>query len=141
MRNLKQKKNNYVNKHPYSFEYKKKNEKGFWYGGKYTGEWPFGIIRILYGYGHRKPLFPLRGLPGDVTRIVLDDYLLNKTYIHNPTWITANEFLECKEMAYRLFREDYQQEMLKNYDLLYSYLNDHEKGSEPCRLIIWIDQG
>lgn len=122
-------------------EYKKRGDKGYRYGGKYTGEWPYGIILILYGYGHRKPLFPLRGLPGDITRIALDDYLVHKTYIHNPTWITTSEFLECKEMAYRLFREDYQQELLKNYDLLYSYMNDHEKVGEPCRLIIWIDQG
>ena len=124
-------------------EYKKKGEKkySYRYGGKYTGEWPYGIIQVLYGYEHRKPLFPLRGLPGDVTRIVLDDYLLNKTYIRNPTWITTSEFWECREMAYRLFREEYQQEMLKNYDLLYSYMDDHEKVGEPCRLIIWIDHG
>ena len=122
-------------------EYKKKGEKGYRYGGKYTGEWPFGIICLLCGYGHRKPLFPLRGLPGDITKMVLDDYLLNKTYIHNPTWITTSELQECKEIAYRLFREDYQQKLLKNYDLLYSYMNDHEKVGEPCRLIFWIDRG
>ena len=52
-------------------EYKKRGEKGYKYGGKYTGEWPFGIIRLLCGYGYRKPMFPLRGLPGDVTKIVL----------------------------------------------------------------------
>ena len=39
-------------------EYKKRGEKGYRYGGKYTGEWPFGIIRLLCGYGHRKPMFP-----------------------------------------------------------------------------------
>ena len=119
-------------------EYKKKGEKGYKYGGEYTGEWPFGIINILFGYGHRKPLFPLRSLPGDITRIVLDDYLLYKTYIRNPTWITTSELMECKEMAYRLFREEYQQDMLKNYDLLYSFMNDHEMVGEPCRLICWI---
>ena len=122
-------------------EYKKRGEKGYRYGGKYTGEWPFGIIRLLCGYGHRKPMFPLRGLPGDVTKIVLDDYLLHKTYIHNPTWIITGEFLECKEMAYRLFREKYQLEWLKPYDLLYSFMNDHEKAGELCRLIFWVDRG
>ena len=87
------------------------------------------------------PLFPLRGLPGDVTKIVLDDYLLHKTYIHNPTWIITGEFLECKEMAYRLFREEYQLEWLKPYDLLYSFMNDHEKAGELCRLIFWVNRG
>lgn len=44
-------------------EYKKKGEKVYRYGGEYTGEWPYGIIQILNGYGRMKPLFPLRGLP------------------------------------------------------------------------------
>ena len=80
-------------------EYKKKGEKGYKYGGKYTREWPFGIILILCGHGHRKSLFPLRGLPGDVTKIVLDDYLLNKTYIHKPTWFLRKYFIYLKSLV------------------------------------------
>ena len=40
-------------------------------------------------------------------------------------------------MAYRQFWEDDQFGLLENYDLLYSFMNDHEKIGEACRLIIW----
>ena len=121
-------------------EYKSRKKKGYRYGGKFLGERLYGVFEILAGVrSELPPLYPLRGLPGEVTKETLSNYHIDKCDSHHIGWLTTDEFGDClEEAAIRYFNEA-PNDWLRPYERIYEYMKEHEGYGERCRIIFWFD--
>lgn len=148
-------------------EYRSRKTKHFQYGGELDGKRLYGIFEIMAGSevrGDGESLYPVRGLPEDVTQVTYKDYKDWEGDAHHASWLTTNEFASCIVETYirinsidalKLYKE-YEDlwkkirlitdiELKKDDDCLLSYkqmLNlmlSYEKNGEPCRIVFWFD--
>ncbi len=147
-------------------EYRSRKTKIYHYGGELNSEREYGIFNVMAGSevsGDGDSLYPVRGLPGDVTQTTYNYYKEWDGDAHHASWLNTNEFASCIVDAYirmnsidalKLYKEyeDLWKKIRlitrvpkKNDDCLLSYkkILDHmlsyEKDGEPCRIIFWFD--
>lgn len=147
-------------------EYHSRKTKHYQYGGELCGYRCYGIFNTMAGNevrGGDDTLFPLRGLPGDVTQATYKDYKDWGADAHHPSWLTTNEFAACIVEAYIRINSLEELQLQKKYEDLFAKLrlisglnqdqNDclmsykkildlmlsYEKDGEPCRIVFWFD--
>ena len=89
-------------------------------------------------------MFPTRGLPGDVTKVVYDEYIEHKNVgVNSATWLTTEELKICMNHVYeRLiskleFSEEGACKTLVEYRTLISHMEDYEKCGELARIVFF----
>lgn len=122
-------------------EYKKRKKNKYSYGGYFKGDRIYGVFSVLAGIiDYQPPLYPLRGLPGDITKETLRDYQIGKCDWHDVGWLTPDELGDClKEADRRYSDEDEDDAWLRPYWILYEYMMEHENYGEQTRMIFWFD--
>lgn len=125
-------------------EYRHRKKKQYRYAGQFYGERLGGVYHVLMGEwyeGEEKGPFPVRGLPGNVTRNVLEKYYVDKLdVIHYASWLTTEEVRICLDEASKRYSEDAGgDEWLQPYEHIYSVMKDYEDAGEPCRIVFWFD--
>lgn len=121
-------------------EYKKRRKKTYNYGGKFLGARIYEVFAVLAGVYYQSPLFPLRGLPGDITKETLRNYQIDKCEWHHMGWLATDELGDClKEADRRYSYEDEDDAWLRPYWILYEYMKEHESYGEQSRMIFWFD--
>lgn len=145
-------------------EYHSRKTKQYQYGGELCGARCYGIFNTMAGdevRGGDDSLFPLRGLPGDVTHTTYKDFIDWGTDAHHPSWLNTNEFAACIVEAYiRMnsleelqFRKEYedlfmklrllsgirQNDCLLSYKKILELMLSYEKDGESCRIVFWFD--
>lgn len=118
-------------------------KKQYRYGGKVYGERLYGVFEVFAGVRLRdKPLFSPRGLPGDVTKAVLQAYKDWKPDNHHASWLTTAELRDCLDEAQKRLvavKEPADNDWLRPYERIYEYMMDYEKAGEPSRIVFWFD--
>lgn len=121
-------------------EYRSRKKKRYVYYDEYRGKRLYGLFEIMADvFYESKPLFRSRGLPDDVTPQVLK---ICKDYggdAHDISWLTADEFRKCLDLAKERYSKDAADDWLKEYELIYSYLKDSDEEGEPARIVLWFD--
>lgn len=86
-----------------------------------------------------KPLYEAKGLPGDVTKGV---YLKYKKFgsVRAPSWLTAQELLDCITFCEKLLDNEYDLEYFDSYRYIYKILKEYDDRGEPSRIVFWFDQ-
>lgn len=148
-------------------EYRSRKTKHYQYGGELRGERCYGIFNTMSGSevrGDKEPLYPVRGLPVDVTQTTYKEYKEWEGDAHHASWLTTNEFASCIDEAYiRInsleelkLQKEYEDlwkkirlisglELKKDGDCLSSYkkildlMVSYENDGEPCRIVFWFD--
>ena len=121
-------------------EYRSRKKKRYMYGGKFDNERLYGIFFFFSDVFYDvKPLYPARGLPGNVTRVVYEEYKREECEAHHASWLTADELRECIDLAAARYSRDGDDSWLKPYELIYSYLKDSDDAGEPSRVVFWFD--
>ncbi len=146
---------------------RKKSKKPHWIhpGEEFDADRRYSVFGILAGLrSDIKPLYPPRGLPGDIT---METYRHYKDYggeAHIASWLTTQEFGECLDVVERIveerskqpktdlqcnielvekllrnYHDDNDDDWLKSYRLLYKYMKDSDDDGEPARIIFWFD--
>lgn len=151
-------------------EYRSRKKNGYEYGGILRGERNYNMFEIM-ALGEvgsdDEALYPVRGLPCDVTQATYREYILWGSDAHHVSWLTTIEFASCIVEAYRrmnsyealVFYKQYEDLFRKidllldrnakkakqNDDSLMSYKNilsimlDYEKYDGLCRVVFWFD--
>lgn len=124
-------------------EYRGRKKKQYRYGGQMYGERLYGVFEVFGGVRLRgKPLIRPRGLPGDVTNVVLQSYKDWKPACHHASWLTTAELKDCLDEAQKRLiavKESADNGWLRPYERIYEYMMDYEKVGEPCRIVFWFD--
>lgn len=148
-------------------EYRSRKTKRYQYGGEMDSDRIYGLFNVLAGSevrGNDDSLYPVRGLPGDVTQATYKDYKDWEGDAHHASWLTTTEFASCIVEAYirnnsieeLKLRKEYEDlwkiirlitgiETTKDDDCLLSYkkildlMLSYEKDGETCRIIFWFD--
>ena len=101
----------------------------------------FGILAGLRS--DIEPIFPPRGLPEDIS---LETEQSHKDWgegAHTESWLNTQEFGACLEAVEEIYKErcpdEYEEEYLKGYRLIYRYMKDSDDEGEPARIIFWFD--
>lgn len=148
-------------------EYRSRKTKHYQYGGELHAERCYGIFDTMSGgevRGNKEPLYPVRGLPGDVTQATYNEYKECGGDAHHASWLTTNEFASCIVEAHIRINSLEELKLQKEYedlwnktrmisglelkndgDSLSSYkkildlMLSYEKDDEPCRIVFWFD--
>jgi hypothetical protein len=145
-------------------EYRSRKKRQYQYGGELSGARCYGIFNTMAGEevtGAGDGLFPLRGLPGDVTQATYKDFIDRAPDAHHPSWLTTNEFAACIVEAYirlysleelqlckeyedlimklRLLSGIKQGDVLMSYKKILELMLSYEKDGESCRIVFWFD--
>ena len=114
--------------------------------------------------GYNEPLYPVRGLPGDVTQATYKEYKVWKGDAHHASWLTTNEFASCivethirinsfeeiqlhKEFddLWKIIRlisgleSENDGDCLSSYKRILDLMLSYEKDGEQCRIVFWFD--
>ena len=149
-------------------EYHSRKKKRYLYGGKLIGVRNYNMFDVM-AYGEvgcdNEPLFPVRGLPGDVTQTTYKDYKEWGCDGHHASWLTTIEFAACiveayhrmnslealqdykeHEELYRLLEvlvamqnPYYHEDHLWSYKKILDIMLDYEKYDGECRIVFWFD--
>ena len=98
------------------------------------------VFAILGMGGDIDPLFPLRGLPGDLTLETYNDYKQWGREALDVSWLTTLEFGKCLDTVDRIVKEECsyaEDDWLKNYVYIYRNMKESEDDGEPARIIFW----
>ena len=121
-------------------EYRSRKKKRYMYYDEFRGKRIYGLFEAMAEvFLDTKPLFKTRGLPDDVTPQVLKLY---KDFGGNclvASWLTADEFRSCLDLAIERYSKDAPEGWLKEYELIYKYLKDSDDEDEPARIVFWFD--
>lgn len=145
-------------------EYRSHKTKKYHYHGELKGDRCYSIFNAMAGNevrGGDDALFPLRGLPGDVTQATYKSYKDWGADAHHPSWLNTNEFAACIVEAYIRtnsleeiqFRKEYEDLFMKlrllssiekddcqiSYKRILDLMLSYEKDGEPCRIVFWFD--
>ena len=124
-------------------EYRSRKKKQYQYGGRMQGERLYGVFEVFAGVRlGSKQLIKPRGLPGDVTKVVLQAYHEWKPDCHHASWLTTEELRDCLDEAQKRLlaaKETTDEEWLRPYERIYEYMIDYERAGEPCRIVFWFD--
>lgn len=124
-------------------EYRHRKKKHYCFGGELFGERLYGVFEVIGGWGKRhNPLFDIRGLPGDVTNLVYEEYKNGKPDYHHPSWLTTEELRMSLDEARHRFESTSpvgDDDWLRPYERIYEYMLDYEKVGETCRIVFWFD--
>lgn len=124
---------------------RKKGKKPYWMhsGEEFCADRLYGVFGILAGLrSDINPLYPPRGLPGDIT---METYRHYKDYdgeAHTASWLTTEEFGDCLDAVDVVVREqepEASDDWLKNYRLIHKYMKDSDDEGEPARIVFWFD--
>ena len=85
-----------------------------------------------------KPLYEAKGLPGDVTKDVYLEYK-KYGYVRTPSWLTAQELLDCITLCEKLIDDEYNLELFDSYRRIYEILKEYDDRGEPSRIVFWFD--
>ena len=72
-------------------EYRSRKTKHYQYGGELHGERCYGLFNTMSGCevrGEKESLYPVRGLPGDVTQATYKEYKEWEGDAHHASWLT-----------------------------------------------------
>ena len=128
-------------------EYRNRKTKKYKYGGKFDGDRLYGVFDIIAGVrGNIKPIYPPRGLPGDVNNCIYKQYKEGKPDFHTASWLSTSEFRECLDAVNEIIREEdkkegiiYDPDWAKSYELIYDYMKSYDADGEPARIVFWFD--
>ena len=100
------------------------------------------VFSIIGMGGDINPLFPLRGLPGDLTLETYNDYKQWGGEALDVSWLTSHEFGKCLDTIDRIVKEEcsyVDNDWLENYIYIYKCMKESEDEGEPARIIFWFD--
>ena len=148
-------------------EYRSRKTKRYQYGGEMDNDRIYVLFNVMAGCevcGDDDSLYPVRGLPGDVTQATYKEYKIWEGYAHHASWLTTYEFASCIVEAYirnnsideLKLRKEYEDlwkmirlitgiETSKNDDYLLFYkkildiMLSYEKDGDSCRIVFWFD--
>lgn len=148
-------------------EYRSRKTKHYQYGGELRGERCYGIFNTMSGSevrGDKEPLYPVRGLPGDVTQATYKEYKEWEGDAHHASWLTTYEFASCIVEAHirinsfeeiQLHKEfedlwkkirlisgselENDGDCLSSYKKILDLMVSYENDGEPCRIVFWFD--
>lgn len=148
-------------------EHRSSKTKRYKYGGMIFCKRNYHVFDIMSGeeeQDKRDSLFPVRGLPGDVTQATLKDYRDWGGDAHHASWLSTIEFAACiveaynrmnsfeellwykqyKELYYLLKviyykGEKHEEDSLWSYKELLKLMLSYEKDKEECRIVFWFD--
>ena len=145
-------------------EYRSRKTKHYQYGGELHGERCYGIFNTMSSgeiRGNQEMLYPVRGLPVDVSQATYKEYKDWEGDAHHASWLTTNEFASCiveahirinsldeiqlhKEyeelfMKLRLLSGVERNDCLMSYKKILDLMLSYEKDGEPCRIVFWFD--
>lgn len=126
-------------------EYRHRKKHCYCFGGQVEEELQFLYCLVQKsGWQCFDILFPTRGLPGDVTKVVYDEYIAHKNVgVNSATWLTTKELKICMNHVYeRLiskleFSEEGACKTLVEYRTLISHMEDYEKCGELARIVFF----
>ena len=119
-------------------EYRSRKKKRYTYFGKMDSPRLYGIFEFMGKiYKDKKPLYGIRGLPGDVTEPVYHLYKKYGRYAHNASWLTTEEFKNCLDRADEQYSDVASEGWLREYEQIYSYLKDYDNDKWPARIVFW----
>jgi len=127
------------------YQRRKKGKKPRWMhsGEEFSTERLYGVFGILAGLrSDIKPLYPPRGLPGDITMETYRHYKDYEGEAHTASWLTTDEFGECLDTVGTIVREqepDVSNDWLKSYRFIHKYMKESDNEGEPARIIFWFD--
>lgn len=128
-------------------EYKSRKNKKYKYAGEFDGDRLYGVFGILAGARSAiEPLYPPRGLPGDVCESIYRAYKDFQSDAHTPSYLYTDELRECLDTVDEVIHEYYAKEdtiydpdWLKTYEYIYSYMRTCDEEGEPARMVFWFD--
>lgn len=148
-------------------EYRSRKTKRYKYGGEIHVLRNYCIFDVMSGFemqNAREALFPVRGLPGDVTIATSSEHRQWKGDAHHTSWLTTIEFAACIVEAYIRMNSIEQLRMNTQYEDIFILLNslfsmdtkhdddtlwdykelldvmlDYEKNNGECRIVFWFD--
>ena len=91
------------------------------------------------------PLYPCRGLPGNVTTETFNDYNCDKPDFHHASWLYTHEFQEYIDYVrdeLTKSQQDYndeEDELLQEYQNLCNIMKEGDADGEPARIVFWFD--
>ena len=121
-------------------EYRSRKDKKIRHGGEFDGVRVSDFFSVLAGniYRDAPPLYPRRGLPGDVTKGVLQQYY---KYDHfAPGYVSTSELKECIDETKRRCNYSDEDDYMQYYDQIYEYMQEYEDRGEEARMVFWFDQ-
>ena len=124
-------------------EYRKRGKKQYLYAGRFQADRYYVLFSLMAGYpSYAQPLYPARGIPGNVTKCVLEEYQSwkNGGVAKYASWLTTDELEECVVEAHRLCGDETDDIWPESYKEIFSYMKDYENAGEPCRIVFWFDQ-
>ncbi len=123
---------------------RKKGRKSHWVHSEnvFINDRLYSVFSILGRGGSIKPLFPLRGLPGDLTLETYNNYKQWGGEAFDVSWLTTQEFGQCLDAVDSIVKEEcscVEDDWLKNYTYIYRCMKESEDEGEPARIIFWFD--
>ena len=96
----------------------------------------FGILaEVFYD---ENPLYISRGFPDDASDYVLKEYRDWRADAHHTSWLNAEEFGYCLDLAKERYPDD-DEDWLKDYEFILKNLKDSDNDEEPARIVFWFD--
>ena len=98
-----------------NIEYRNRKTRKICHGGDFVGDRIYDFFSILAGNinHNERALFPLRGLPGDVSRSVYEQYKENEHLCAG--YVTTSELKECIDETKSRFGYGEEDDCLQNY--------------------------
>ena len=121
-------------------EYRSRKKKRYIYYCEFIGKRQYGLFEIMAEvFRDTKPLYKSRGLPDDVTPQVFKFYKDSGGNRLVASWLTAEEFRNCLDLAIERYSKDASEGWIKEYEIIYNYLKDSDDEDEPARIVFWFD--
>ena len=142
-------------------EYRSRKTKRYKYGGAILIARNYGIFDVIMD--DKNALFPIRGLPGDVTKETSFHHRQWVGDAHHTSWLSTIEFAACIVEAYirkksieqlRFYKQHVDlfnllsvfndtstkqhEDMLWDYEELLKIMLDYD-DEEECRIVFWLD--
>ncbi|MBQ7211341.1 MAG: hypothetical protein IJS19_01515 [Muribaculaceae bacterium] len=128
-------------------EYRKGKSKQYHHIAEFDCDRIYGIFALLAGVRlNIPPLFELKGLPGDISRITLEAYRDGKSDFHHMSWLSTSELEYCINVGKDILKkecekdgEPYNEHCFDSYIEVLDYLKEYENIGEPARIVFWFD--
>ena len=85
------------------------------------------------------PLYPCRGLPGNVTLETYKEYAADKPDFHDASWLSTDEFQSCIDYVRDVLYEndDDPGELLQEYQNICNLMKESDLEGEHARIVFW----